>query len=574
MVTKQQKNSFNRRDSIIRLTLLLAIVFLLNVVSHFYYLRFDLTSEKRYSISPPSKKMLKNLNDVVMVKVFLDGKLNAGFSKLRDATENMLKEFRAYGGKSIEYEFFDPMSIQNADEQKKFIEDIMQRGVTATDLTTKSKSDTKRQYIFPSALVNFGGREIAVNLLENQRGLPPDMILAKSEIWLEYKFANAIKKLTEYRSPRIGFLKGNDEIDNEHLADMMQTLQQLQYDVRDFNIDSSAYIPHAFDLMIVAKPQKAFDEKQKYKLDQFIMRGGKMIWLLEGTNAEMDSLRYNQTGQFVQGVDMNLDDMLFKYGARTNTDVVQDINLCNPIPLTVGKMGSAPQLELFPWYYFPLLVSENNHPIVRNLDPVASFFASSIDTIKNPEIRKTILLHTSENSKAQLAPTRVHFGILQGKPNKIYYNQPKLPVAVLLEGEFESVFKNRLAPEFLAASDTIENLKFKEKSAASKMIVIADGDIIRNNVKQDGTGVELGYYDYTGLQYANKDFILNCIEELVDADGIYTTRSKEVKLRMLDSVKTEDEKLKWQLINIALPIFLLILFGAGFNFYRRKKYSE
>jgi ABC-2 type transport system permease protein len=350
-------------------------------------------------------------------------------------------------------------------------------------------------------------------------------------------------------------------------------LSSLQYEVKDFDLSNNYRIPERVDAAVIAAPRLAFDEKDKYKIDQYIMHGGKVLWLVDGTNADMDSLRTSPTGQFAQGNDLNLDDMLFKYGVRVNTDVVQDINLCNPIPLVVGQMGNAPQTQMFPWYYFPLLVSENKHAIARNLDPVAGFFCSTIDTVKNPGVSKTILLHTTDNSKAQLAPTRIHFGILQSKPNPAYYNQPNLPIAVLLEGEFESVYKNRLSPEFLAASDTVAELKFEEKSKQSKMIVIADGDIIRNEVRNDSSAYPLGYYIYTKQQFANNDFILNCIEYLTDESGVLETRNKEVKLRMLNSVKVEDERLQWQLINIALPIVLIGVFGALFSFYRKRKYA-
>lgn len=572
-MVKRKHNITNRRDAIITLVMVFTILALLNVVSRYYYFRLDLTSEKRYSISQPSKTLVKNLKDVVTVKVYLDGDLNAGFTRLKESTRNLLNELRAYGGKNIEYQFIDPMAIQNLDERKALMSDLIQRGLAPTNLTTKSKTESKQQLIFPGAIAIFGGREMPVQLLENQIGFSPQQILNNSEVLLEYKFANAIKKLTQYRSPRVAFIQGNGELTNLETAGIQNTLLGLQYEVKDFDLSSSYHIPDKFDVAIIAKPRIAFDEKDKCKIDQFIMHGGKVLWLLEGTNASLDSLKRSPTGQFVQGNDFNLDDMLFKYGVRVNTDVVQDINLCNPIPLIVGQMGNAPQTEMFPWYYFPLLVSDNNHPIARNLDPVASFFASTIDTVKNPGVSKTILLHTTDNAKAQLAPTRIHFGILQSKPNPAYYNQPKLPVAVLLEGEFESVYKNRLSPEFLAAGDTVENLKFLEKSKKSKMIVIGDGDIIRNEVRNDSSAYPLGYYMYTKQQFANSDFILNCIEYLIDDSGILETRNKEVKLRMLNTVKVEDEKLKWQLINIALPISLIVIIGIAFSFYRRKKYA-
>lgn len=574
MVSNKRKISFSKKDALIRFGLVFAILILCNVVSRFFFFRLDLTSEKRFSISAPTKTMVKNLKDVVTVKVYLDGELNAGFTKLKESTRNTLEELRAYGGRNIEFMFIDPMAIQNLDERKALMTDLMQRGLSPTNLTTKSKTDTKQQLIFPGAILSYGGREFPVQLLENQIGYSPQEVLNNSEVLLEYKFANAIQKLTQFRAPRVGFMRGHGELNEMETADLRQTLEGLQYEVKDFDLSANYYIPDRFNAIVIAKPQSAFDEKDKYKIDQYIMRGGKVLWLLEGTNASLDSLKRSPTGQFAVGNDFNLDDMLFKYGVRVNTDVVQDINLCNPIPLIVGAMGNAPQTEMFPWYYFPLLVSDNTHPVSRNLDPVSSFFASSIDTMKNPEVQKTILLHTTQNSKAQMAPTRIHFGILQGKPNPANYTQPNLPVAVLLEGTFESVYKNRVSPEFLAASDTIETLKFADKSKRSKMIVIGDGDMMRSEVRSDSTTYPLGYYVYTKQTFANKAFLLNCIEYLVDDNGVLETRNKEVKLRLLNTVKVQDEKLKWQLLNMALPIALVVVAGVVFGYVRRKKYQR
>lgn len=566
----------NRREAIISLTLMLTILLLLNVVSRLYYFRWDLTSEKRYSISKPTKDMVRDLKDIVTVKVYLDGDLNAGFTRLKESTRNLLKEFRAYGGKNIEYEFVDPMAIKNLDERKAMITDLMQRGLSPTNLTTKSKTESKQQLIFPGAIVTYAGREMPVQLLDNQIGYGPQEILNHSEIQLEYKFANAIQKLTQSHPPRVTFIHGHGELLPVETGDLRETLATLQFEVKDIDLPNTYVIPAYVDVLVVAKPRGAFDEKDKYKIDQYIMHGGKVLWLVDGTNADMDSLRYNRGGQFVLGIDneFNLEDMLFKYGVRINADVVSDINMCNQIPLVTGQMGNAPQTQMFPWYYYPLLISDNNHAIIKNIDPVASFFPSSIDTIRNPGVAKTILLHTTDNAKAQMAPTRVGFAVLMSKPNPAYYNQPKIPVAVLLEGQFQSVFTNRLSPEFLAASDTIPGLKFADKSKPNKMIVISDGDIIRNEMRSDSTFYPLGYYKYTKQQFANKDFILNCIQYLADDKGILETRNKEVKLRMLNSVKVEDEKLKWQLANILLPIALIVLFGLAFNAYRKRKYAS
>lgn len=564
----------NRRDALTRLLLLLAILLLANIVSRLYYFRLDLTSEKRYSISKPTKNLLRNLKDVVTVKVYLDGDLNAGFTRLKESTRNLMNEFRAYGGRNIEFQFIDPMSIQNLDERKAMMTDLMQRGLAPTNLTTKSKTGTKQQLIFPGAIVMFAGREMPVQLLDNQIGFSPEEVLNNSDIQLEYKFANAVRKLTALRAVRVAFLHGHGELDEVYTADLRKTLTGLRYELRDIDIIQSYHIPDEVDAVVIAKPRARFEDKDKYKIDQYIMRGGKVLWLIDGTDADMDSLRLSPVGQFAIANELNLEDMLFKYGVRVNNDLVQDVNMCNQIPLVVGQMGNAPQTEMFPWYYFPLLISDNNHAIIKNLDPVASYFPSSIDTIKNPGVRKTILLHTSDNSKRQLTPCRVHFGILQGKPLMSYYNEQKVPVAVLLEGQFESVFKNRLSPETMAAFDTVKSLKFSAQSPASKMIVISNGNIISNELRSDSSVYPLGYDKFTRQQFANKDFILNCIEYLTDTTGILETRNKEVKLRLLNKVKADDERLKWQMINLVMPIAVIVVLGLIFNYYRRKKYAQ
>ena len=588
MVTKQKTIITNRKQAITSLVLMVIILVLLNVVAGFYYFRLDLTSEQRYSVLKPTKTMVKDLKDVVTIKVYLDGDLDAGYTRLKEATRNLLKELRAYGGTNIEYEFINPMAIQNLDERKAMVKDLMERGVTPTPLNTGNKTEIKQQLIFPGAIVTYAGREIAVQLLDVQKAPKPREVMANPEvqleylnhceIQLEYKFASAIQKLLQSRPTRVVFIQGHGELSPIETADLRRTLEgsDMQFEVKDMYLPDAYYIPANVDVAIVAKPQANFDEKDKYKLDQFVMHGGKIIWLVDGSNASIDSLMINKSGQFVQGIEngYNLQDMLFKYGARINGDVIQDLNNCNQIPMVMGFSGGSPQTKMFPWYYFPILISDNNHPIIRNVDPVESFFPSSIDTVRNPGITKTILLHTGDNAKAQMAPTRVHFGILMSRPNPEYYNQKKIPVAVLLEGQFESVYKNRMSPDFLAASDTIPALKFVEQSKANKMIVISNGDIIRNELRSDSTYYGLGYYKYTGQLYGNKDFILNCIQYLLDDRGIIDTRNKEVKLRLLNTADIESHKLKWQLINILLPIVLVVLFGFGFSAYRKRKYAR
>jgi ABC-2 type transport system permease protein len=574
MVKGLKRNMNNRRDAIFILLITIAILVLANVLSQYLYTRFDLTSEKKFSILPSTKRMVRNLKDAVTFKIYLEGDMPAGFKRLRQSTRDLLNELRAYGGKNIQFEFIDPVTGKSEEERKALLEELLSKGLAPANVQTGSANQSKITMVFPCAVAYYYGREYPIQLLENQIGYDKEQVLNNSAISLEYKFATAIQKLTMYRPPRVAFTTGHGELNQAQLADIRQQLTNLRYEVAMMDITKGYRITEDFDAIIIAKPTIAFDEKDKYKIDQYIMRGGKVMWLIDATTADFDSLKVNLTGQFVVDRNLNLDDQLFKYGARVNTDLIEDINMCSPIPLKVGNMGNAPQIELYPWYYFPLLIPADDNPIVKNLDPVAAQFASTVDTIRNPGVKKTILLRTSDNAKAVMTPLRVHFGILQQKPNPAYFNQPKLPAAVLLEGEFQSLYKNRMTKEFLSLGDSVADLRFADHSPANKMIVIGDGDIIRNELRQDGSAYPLGYYSVSRQTMANKDFILNCIQYLTDTSGILETRNKEVKLRLLNKVRVENEKIKWQVINIILPIVIVILFGIGFNYYRRKKYAS
>ena len=563
----------SRKDALLLISIALVAVVAINLASSFLSFRWDLTSEKKYSLLPATKNLIKELKDEVLIKVYLEGDMSSDFRRLQQSTRDILTEMRAVGGKKIRYEFIDPVKGRSEEERKGLLESFLDKGLSPVNEQTGKANESKVTVVFPFATAYYGGREFPIQLIQSQIGYDKKQTINNSVISLEYNFANAIQKLTQYRPPRVAFSQGHGELNKLELADLQSQLLRLSYEVQMMDLSAQFQVPEKFDAVIVAKPTLPFDEKDKYKLDQFVMRGGKILWLLDATTANMDSLRVSPTGQFVLDKNLNLDDQLFKYGVRINNDLVQDINLCNPIPLVVGKMGNAPQTELFPWYYFPLLISDNNHAIVKNLDPVSAFFASTIDTVQNKEVQKTILLHTSDNSKAVLTPARVHFGILQNRPNPQYFTQQKLPVAVLLEGKFQSVFKNRLSPEFLSASDSVPALKFLDQSSDNRMIVISDGDIAKNIVRADSSAYPLGFYPYTNQTFANKDFLLNCIQYLVDNQGLLETRNKEVKLRLLNTVRVSEEKLKWQFINVVLPSLLVLLMGISYVYWRKKKYA-
>lgn len=567
----KQKFINNKSKAIVVIVLVLLFLLMLNFVSQNFYKRYDLTAEKRYTLSPSTKVLLQGLEDYVYVKIYLEGEFPAGFKRLQRSTRELLDEFRAVSGARIEYEFIDPTAIKDIEDRKKAYDFLIESGIEPTNLQVKGADEVAQKIIFPGALVSYRGKAAPVQLLENQIGFGPEQVLNNSIELLEYKFANQIKKLIQRRNPKIGFSTGHGELGETELTDMIRTLQAQRYDIEIVNIKEQLSLVNKYDVLVVAQPKEAFPEIEKYKLDQFITHGGSVLWLIDAMNASLDSLRGKDT-YFATARDLNLSDILFRYGVRLNNDLVQDMR-CGKIPLVVGSVGGSPQTQLFPWYYKALISSENLHPISRNLDAVLFDFAGTIDTLKNPEVRKTILLNTSKYSKALMAPVRIHFSQVKLQPDPKAFPQSYLPVAVLLEGKFESVFKNRLAEQTMQMIDSMSELSFKEKSAFSKMIVVSDGDIIKSQVGARGNVFPLGFDVYTERTFANKAFILNCIEYLLDDNQLIETRNKEIRLRLLDPQKIKSEKTYWQLLNIVLPLLIVLIFASIYFFWRRRKYA-
>jgi ABC-2 type transport system permease protein len=557
-------------QSLFSLVLLTLILILANVVSYHFYRRFDLTKEKRHTLSNATRDLLRNLDDEVFIKVFLEGAFPAGFKRLRNATFDMLTEFRIASKNKIHFTFEDPFEGKNERDKKEIYDQLISKGLYPTNLRVSSDNQYYSKIIFPGALVRYRNREMPLQLLENQIGLGPQEVLNNSIELLEYKIANKIKKITQHTKPIIAFSEGQGELRDEEMADIKRTLEELQYQVLRLNLKNVLTIPPRYSLLVIAKPTEPFREQEKFKIDQFVMNGGSVLWLLDAVNIEMDSLRSKEF-YLAMKRELNLDDQLFRYGARVNPFLVQDLQ-CNKIPLVVGMLGNQPQTELFPWYYFPILMGNNNHAIVRNLDAIQSQYIGTVDTIRASGISKTFLLTTSQYSKALMAPVRVHFSMLKEPPNPATFNKKHLPVSVLLEGTFPSVFKNRLAPETKHILDSL-NIPFLEKSSYAKMIIVADGDIIRNEISSRGAIMPLGFYGITEQTFANKDFILNCIEYLSDDTQLIETRNKEIRLRLLDRQKIQKEKLFWQTLNLGLPLLLIIIAGLIYNFIRKKKYT-
>jgi len=560
----------------------LILIILLNLIGYRFFTRFDLTAEKRYTLSEPTKKMLRELDDIVFFQVYLDGEFPAGFKRLRRETREMLDQFRAYSDK-VQYEFINPSSSDDPQERNAVYRRLIERGLNPTDLQIQSNEGTRQLIIFPGAIVSYLGKELPMELLVSQMGLPPEEALNNSIQNLEFNIANTIQKLSVIVKPKLAFIEGHGELGVLETADITRSLREyFQVDrirldgqlnsltQREEMNDGRIVIRNKYRAIIIAKPEKPFDEKDKFIIDQFIMRGGNVLWLIDPVFASMDSIQFADATVGIMN-DVNLNDQLFHYGVRLNNNLVMDLSAL-PIPLKTGEIGGAPQISFFPWYYFPVLYPLSDHPIVKNLNAIKTEFIGSIDTISKQGIDKTILLTSSEFSRTVNTPVIISIEILQKEPDRRLYQKKNIPVAVLLEGSFESLYKNRVPPEIAESAE----VGYLSEGSPAKMIVVADGDIIRNQVRQSGGRPEplpLGFDRYTNQTFGNKEFILNAINYLIDEDGLISIRSRELKLRLLDRSKIRSERIKWQLINTGLPVLVILIIGLIMFFIRKMKYS-
>jgi ABC-2 type transport system permease protein len=580
MEKKQRKI---KKNNLIKLGFGLIIILLLNIISFYVFTRFDLTTEKRYTLSKATKTYLRSVDDVIYFKIYLEGDFPAGFKRLRMETKEMLDEFRAYND-NIQYKFINPSEGSDKKKIKDIQNQLMQKGIQPTNLQVKTADGSTQQLIFPGGIVSYKNKEIPIQLLVSQIGLPSEQVLNNSIQNLEYNLINTIRKLIVKNKPRVVFLDGQSELNNYRLGDIMNTLKDY-YDVDRVKIEgkinslmvrvegSENPLVNKYAVMVIAKPDSAFQEKDKYFIDQFIMHGGKVLWLIDPVYANMDSLRKAPGETIGFARDLNLDDMLFKYGVRINTNLVLDLTAL-PIPMITGQSGGKPQIELMPWYYFPMIIPESKHPIVRNLNAITMEFASTVDTVGGRGLKKTILLTTSDYSRSVNTPTRISLETMFKKVDERQYNMPKLPLAVLLEGKFESVFQNRIPRSLI---EDKESFDYREISAPNKMIVISDGDVIKSQIdNKSGNPYPLGYDQYTNQTFGNKDFIMNCIDYLADESGLLSVRSRELKIRLLDAkkLKTGNFKLTIQVLNTILPVLIILIYGLIHLLIRRYMYSK
>lgn len=540
---------------------------MVNFIFSFYFFRWDLTSEKRYTLSKFTKEFLKNIDDIVYFKIYLSGDLPPEFNKLKNEVKEMLDEMRIYND-NIQYEFIDINEIGNKEDIRNLEKQLYDKGLVPEQVVEKKENKTSESLVWPGAIVSYKGKETVWQIFSRQLGFTPQENLNHALNEIEYGICKTIHKLQRKKRPEISIVEGHKELDTLRLYDFIRSLSE-EYNVSRININHKLYALKNLDAIIIAKPDTTIDEKDKFIIDQFIMKGGKVLWLIDPVKLNMDSFRLKGFSVALDNP-INLDDMLFRYGVRLNTDLIQDLQ-CAVIPVNIGFSKGQPNFKLFPWIFFPLIMPNSQHPIVKNLDLIKTEFVSSIDTLSTSGIKKTILLTSSKNTRVTPVPFRVSLAITQFKLKEIAFNQGYKPIAVLLEGTFKSLYANRI-PTIILEDSTIQ---FKEVSVPNKMIVISDGDIIKNDFNR-ATGMiyPLGYDKYTNQTFANKQFLLNCISYLLDDTGLLQLRSREVKLRLLDMKKVSLQKSKWQMYNVLLPPFIILMFSLIQYYLRKRKYAS
>ena len=559
----------------IKLIIIAAILIVINIIAGYVHSYIDLTEEKRFTLAESTTNLLYEVEDRIIIKVLLEGKFPASFKRLQQATREMVGEFRDENS-DIDYVFEDPTD-GDMDNVNNRIRSLAELGVVGRSLTYFEGKEKVQKLVFPYALVQYGDREVIVNLLETASG-PEDeeSMLNKSVSLLEYKLANAIQKITARNQGNIVFTSGQGELEPKYRTSLKNELSRF-YNIGDLPLDSITSIGQEADLVIVARPTKEFSLKNQFKLDQYVMNGGKIIWLIDKMDAHLDSI---QKYKFYvpKEYPLGLDDMWFKYGARIQPNFVLDLQ-STAIPQVIGQSGGRPQTQLFPWFYHPLAAPASTHPIVKNLDRVNMYWPSTIDTIQTKtHVQKTVLLASSQYSRYQMNPVRLNFEILKIEPDPSKFNKGRQPVALMLEGQFPSLFENRVDESFKKTLESI-NQPFRAVSVPTKQLIVSDSDFAANWFNErTQESYPMGYNPYLpqgqNIFQGNQDFIINTIEYMISEGGVLEARNREVKLRLLNGPKVREEQTMWQLINIGLPLLFIILFGLVYNYLRKIKYSK
>ncbi|MEO1547143.1 MAG: gliding motility-associated ABC transporter substrate-binding protein GldG [Bacteroidota bacterium] len=554
-----------KQNALLKALVALAICIVLNVLAGFAYARFDLTEDQRYTLSKPAREISQTFEGPVIIDILLDGNIPAEFQKLKTETIQLLQSFQAVNPQ-IQYNLVDP--LEGAETAKQTIMDLQNIGLTPANVTVEEDGKVSQELVFPWAMVNYGERTVRVPLLKNKLGSDTETRINNSVQQLEYAFADAFTKLALQQKKRIAVLRGNGQLEDPYLADYLTTLKEY-YNIGVITLDSVSATPKKvldqlkqFDLAIMAKPTEAFTEKEKFVLDQFIVGGGKSIWLMDQVAIEIDSIFKGGGRALALPRELNLKDFFFRYGVRINPDIVNDLYFTQ-IVLASGE-GNDAQYNPVPWYYHPMVFSQNDHPINTNIEAVRYQFANTLDTLPNA-YQKTVLLQSSPLSKTEGAPKQVGLDIIQKAPDKDTYIDGNKTLAVLIEGEFNSAYKNRVKP--FKFNETLDS------GNANKMIVISDGDVIKNQLR-NGRPLELGYDKWTNSSYGNKEFLVNCANYLLDDTGLINIRNKRVSIPLLDVEKTTAKKSFWQFINVGLPLAITLILAILVPYFRKRIYAK
>ena len=595
---KMKAKNTRKTTAFINLALLFVVLFFLNILVNSNlgglrrYSYLDLTEDKRYSLTDGTNTILEKMVDRIensnegtegdfeqggiFIQVLLEGDFPANFKRLQESTRELLDEFRLKTG-VIEYAFMD-VNDGTPEEKVERFEYFKNLGVTPTSFRVNEVSGTSERMIFPWAILRYGGMTTKVNLLEEQGSDNADATLNKSINLLEFKFAQAIRKLYENRRKVVAFTSGHGELTELQTQDLRRTIRP-NYDHGTISLAESTYIPKEIDLLVVAKPVAPFTEREKFQIDQYVMNGGKVIWMIDKVAASLDSIQFSETqNSYVpRTYETGLDDLFFRYGIRFEPSLIRDLQ-CSKIPLQTGMSGGRPQFELFDWYYHTLGSANTEHPMVKSLDQVNFMFPGRIDTTiqTKTNLKKTVLISSSQNSNEQFIPMRLSYdAVMYGQDVNLFKGGP-YPLAVLVEGEFPSLYENRITEEMRSGLASIGQEFLTRSDANGKMIFISDGDVAGNIVSdaENGRVFPLGFNRYEQRQYANKEFLVNAIEYMMDDDGLIESRGKEIKLRLLNTKKTRNETVYWQLINLLLPILFICIVGLGFYFWRRFSFSK
>ncbi len=549
---------------LIQFLLVFTTIIALNVAANRFFFRIDLTEEKRFTISDATKNLLGNLEDDIHIKVYLTGKgIPAGFKRLENAVQETLDEFKVYGGSRIHYDFINlNTEIKDEKARNEKIVELAQMGITPTNVVNNEDGKKTQSLILPGAIISYKDRQIGSLLLKGNKMASPQEILNQSYEGVEYQLASAIKQLTTEEKKKIGFFLNYSHLPAVNQLDLIAALKK-NYELYPVDLRNSPTLD-GLDAVIVMKPDIGFNEDDKYKIDQFIMHGGKALFFMDAVRVDSAA----REGSMTQPLSVNLEDLLFKYGVRMNFNLIKDAQMCAAIPMEVGNFGDRSNIQLVPWQYYPLINTFGKSPIVRNLDAVYTKYVGSIDTVKAIGIQKTPLMMTSRYTQLLNAPAVLSYNSASKEVDINQYKAGEQMISVLLEGNFSSLYQNRILP-----SDP-RSASFKATGVPTKIIVCSDGDIPTNDFDpKHNTPLPLGFDKFSGNTFANKDFVLNAIDYLLDENGVISARNKEIKLRPLDKYALQNEREYWQAINLVVPLVLLAAFGGILHWRRRKTYA-